>query len=99
MNQIDIVKSKIAALYKAHTNVHVNIKLKNHKKEELNNLPVVIKAIYANMFEVEDRNANPPKTYVYQYVDVITREIEILEIADSIPRCEERPSRARHRNI
>ena len=42
MNQIDIVKRKIAALYKAHPNVHVNIKLKNHKKEELNNLPVVI---------------------------------------------------------
>ena len=58
----------------------------------------IIKALYANMFEVEDRNAKPPKTYVYQYVDVITKEIEILEIANSIPRNEERPSRARHGN-
>ena len=64
----------------------------------ITNLPVVIKALYANMFEVEDRNAKPPKTYVYQYVDVITKEIEILEIANSIPRNEERPSRARHGN-
>ncbi|MBQ6017684.1 MAG: hypothetical protein IJI83_05535 [Oscillospiraceae bacterium] len=98
MNQLEIVKSKIAALYKVHPNVHVNIKLKDHKKGEITNLPVVIKALYANMFEVEDRNAKPPKTYVYQYVDVITKEIEILEIANSIPRNEERPSRARHGN-
>ena len=87
MNQIDIVKRNIAALYKSHKVVHANIRFPRHSRtEEQDLLSIVINAVYANVFEVKDINSTRPQTYTFQYVDVITKEIDIKEMEGVLPK-------------
>lgn len=87
MNQIDIVKRNIAALYKSHKVVHANIRFPRHSRTEAQDLlSIVINAVYANVFEVKDINSTRPQTYTFQYVDVITKEIDIKEMEGVLPK-------------
>lgn len=86
MNQIDIVKRNIYALYKEHKAVHACIRLRHMKSCEQNSISAVIKAVYANVFEIEEINTKKPKTYTFQYVDVITKEINIQELDGTLPK-------------
>lgn len=95
MNQVEIVKSKIKEFYGSHSVIHVNVR--NPRKTELINQPAVITAVYANLFEIEDLGSKSHKTYTHQYVDVITKEVEIIEITGNLPQPLE-ISRARHPN-
>ncbi len=81
MNTIDAARSQIQQLYRTHPDVHVNVVLRN-PRSLLTNVPVVIKEVYPHVFKVEDRSAGLPRTYVHQYGEMITKEIEILELAD-----------------
>lgn len=86
MNQIDIVKSNIRALYRDKQVVHAIIRSHRSKAEEQNVLSIIVKAVYANVFEVEEINAPKPKIYTFQYVDVITKEIDIKELEGTFPK-------------
>lgn len=82
MNALDTVRSRIQALYETNPNIHVNVILRRPHKIRLNNLPVVIKGVYSHMFQVEDSSDGGPKLYMHQYSDIVTRDIEILELSD-----------------
>lgn len=56
------------------------------KSCEQNSISVVIKAVYANVFEIEEINSKKPKTYTFQYADVITKEIDIQELEGTLPK-------------
>ena len=80
MDSVEMMKKKIGFLYRQHPEVHVNIALK-HPRQRLTNLPVVIKAVYPHVFQLEDQSSGKPKVYMHQYNDLVTGEIEILELA------------------
>lgn len=84
MNILDIMRDRIQVLYITHPHIHVNILLKHPHKMRLNNLPVVIKSVYPHMFQVEDVSEGTPKLYMHQYTDLVTKDIEILELSDII---------------
>ena len=84
MNTIDTIKNRIAILYKANPNIHVNVSLGSPrtKKTKLYNQPAVIKGVYPNVFQIEEMTSGISKRHTHQYVDVLTKNIEILELDD-----------------
>ena len=79
MNNIDIIKEKVNKLFLSKSNIHINIK-NNRPKVAINNLEVTIKGIYPNIFCVTETNGDTPKSYSFQYVDVLIGRVEILEL-------------------
>ena len=84
MNSIDLIKTEIMSLYKTNPHIHVNISLGNPKKI-FRNTPAVIKAVYPHVFQLEDCSASSSGCHTFQYVDILTNNIEIIELANSIP--------------
>ena len=48
----------------------------------MNNLPVVITGVYPHMFQIEYTENGISRQYMHQYTDIVTREVEILEMAE-----------------
>lgn len=82
MNILDTIRDRIHILYKTNPNIHVNVTLKRPYKTKLNNLAVVIKGVYPHMFQVEDNSEGVVKLYMHSYTDIVTKEVEILELSD-----------------
>lgn len=61
MNQIEIVKSNILALYRSQQVVHASIRTQRSATGHQNLLKLLVKAVYTNFFEVEDINAPKPQ--------------------------------------
>lgn len=82
MNVLDVVRSRIQFLYEKHPNIHVNVTLKRPHKVIVNNLPVVITGVYPHMFQIEYTENGISRQYIHQYTDIVTREVEILEMPE-----------------
>ncbi len=82
MSVLDIIRDRIRILYKTNPNIHVNVTLKRPYKTKLNNLAVVIKGVYPHMFQVEDSSEGVAKLHMHSYTDIVTKEVEILELSD-----------------
>lgn len=80
MTQLEMIKRKVAYLYSVSPKIHVNVRL-NHPRLELKNDVVEIKGIYKNIFCIEEYTTGIPRTHSLQYVDILTGNFEIIEIA------------------
>ena len=83
MNSIDIIKSKIKSLYETNPSIHVNVSL-NTPKINLHNKAVVLVCVYPHVFRIEDRSGGRAEQYTLQYVDVLTKNIEIVALKDGL---------------
>ena len=79
MNSLDIIKSQIKNLYETNPRVHINISI-SHPRIHLKNDPVKITGVYKNVFRIEENSSGIPKYHTLQYTDVLTKEIEIVEL-------------------
>lgn len=54
------------------------------KKPRVNadNVPAVINGVYGHLFNIEECSSGRPKIHSVQYSDIITKQIEILELND-----------------
>ena len=84
MNTIDMIKTDITALFHTHPEVHINVTVTRPKKLTFHNQPAFIKGVYPHVFQIEEWSSGSPKCYSYQYADVLTGNIEIIEITDRI---------------
>lgn len=84
VSSLSDIRRKIQFLYRTNPNVHVNVsvRLPRTPRQTLTDLPVVIKGVYPNVFQIEDNSSGKPKLYMHQYNEIATKEIEILELAD-----------------
>ena len=82
MNALDSIKNSIRYLYKTNPDIHVNVTLKRPHRQIFYNLPVVIRGVYPHMFQVEYQDAGTARIYMHQYTDIITKDIEILELPE-----------------
>ncbi len=78
VNQLDMIRERIAGLYAASPRIHVNVKLPRLRLD-LTNDPVEIKGVYRNIFTIEECRTGVPRIHALQYADVLTGSIEILE--------------------
>ncbi len=84
MNSIDIIKSGLQSLYKTNPDIHVNVSL-NTPIINLINRSVILIGVYPHIFRVEDHYGGRCEQYTLQYVDVLTKNIEILELNEVLP--------------
>lgn len=82
MTALDNIKNSIRYLYKTHPDIHVNVTLKRPHRQTFSNLPVVIRDVYPHMFQVEYKEGGKARLYMHQYTDIITKDIEILELPE-----------------
>ncbi len=85
MNVLDIVRSRVQLLYEKHPDIHVNVTIKRPHRVIMNNLPVVITGVYSHMFQVEYIDKGISRQFLHQYTDIVTRDVEILEMPDIVP--------------
>ena len=84
MDSMDVIKKKMAFLFRTHPQVHVNVALKR-PKTVLTNLPVVIRGVYPHVFQLEYSGAGKNRIYIHQYNAIVTGEIEIPELEAVCP--------------
>ena len=46
----------------------------------LSNVPVKITGVYRHIFQVEEDSSGQPKRHALQYADVLTHDIELLNL-------------------
>lgn len=79
MNSIAYIRSGIRRLYETDPHIHINVTL-THPKIRLENEPALIKAVYPHIFRIEENGGGSPKSYTLQYGDILTGQVEILEL-------------------
>lgn len=77
--QLEMIRRDIARLYKTHPQVHVNVKTTS-PRIQLENAPAVIRGVYRNLFTISETAAGQEKTHTLSYTDILTGEVEILEL-------------------
>ena len=75
MTILDEIKRRIQILYRTNPNVHIWVSL-NRPKIHIENQEARITAVYPNLFEIETQG----RRYTAQYVDVLTKNVQILEL-------------------
>ncbi len=90
MSIVETIRDNIRTLYETNPDIHVNVIVKGSRRMNLTNLPVTIKGVYPHMFQIEDNSGRIPRQFTHLYTDVITKDIEILELTCSIDQDVER---------
>lgn len=78
MTKLEMIKSRVKYLYTHSPKVRMDVKLM-HPRLELNNDPVEIKAVYKNVFRIEEYSTGVPKCHTLQYTDILTGQFRIVE--------------------
>ena len=59
--------------------IRINVSLRQPKLH-LNDVPVKITGVYRHIFQVEEDSSWQPKRHALQYADVLTHDIELLDL-------------------
>ena len=86
LSSLTDIRKKVQYLYRTHPNVHVNIQVRYPRspRQTLTDIPVVIKCVFPNVFQIEDTSSGTPKLYMHQYNEIATKEIEIIELENLV---------------
>lgn len=79
MNTLDYIKKEIKAFYDNKQEIHINISI-SHPKVELTRNPAKITGVYSNLFRIEEYSKGSPATHTVKYSELLTKQIEIVEI-------------------
>lgn len=79
MTALETIKNQIKNLYETNPDIHINISV-THPKINFQNDPVTIKGVYPHVFRIEEVSSGVPKCHTLQYTDVLTKQIEIIEL-------------------
>lgn len=73
------IRQRISERYRSDPNIRINVSLRQPRLH-LNNVPVKITGVYRHIFQVEETSSGQPKRHALQYADVLTHDIELLDI-------------------
>lgn len=79
MTSLDLLRNKIKNLYEQDPNIHINIQMTS-PRISLKNEPVIIKGVYPRIFKIEETTSGFHKSYTIQYAELITKQVEVLEL-------------------
>lgn len=78
---IESIRSHIQKRFETDPVIHMNVTMR-HPKILVENGPAVIKGVYPNIFQVEERESGYVRRHSVQYNDVLIGRVEILELQD-----------------
>ena len=73
------IRQRILERYRSDPNIRTNVSLRQPRLH-LNNVPVKITGVYRHIFQVEEDSSGQSKRHALQYADVLTHDIELLDI-------------------
>ena len=77
--ELQQIRQRISERYLSDPNIRINVSLRQPRLH-LNNVPVKITGVYRHIFQVEETSSSQPKRHALQYTDVLTHDIELLDI-------------------
>ena len=72
--ELEQIRQRISERYRSDPNILRQPRLR------LSNVPVKIAGVYRHIFQVEEYSSGQPKRHALQYADVLTHDIELLDI-------------------
>ena len=76
---IQQMRQHILERYQTDPKIRINVSLAQPKLH-LSNIPVEITGVYAHIFQIEETSSGQAKRHTLQYTDVLTHNIEILNL-------------------
>ena len=73
------IRQRISERYRSDPNIRINVSLRQPRLH-LRDVPVKITGVYRHIFQVEETSSGQPKRHALQYADVLTHDIELLDI-------------------
>ena len=77
--ELQQIRQRILERYQSDPNIRINVSLRQPRLH-LNNVPVKITGVYRHIFQVEEDSSGQSKRHALQYADVLTHDIELLDI-------------------
>ena len=77
--ELQQIRQRISERYRSDPNIRINVSLRQPRLR-LSNVPVKITGVYRHIFQVEEDSSGKPKRHALQYADVLTHDIELLDI-------------------
>ena len=77
--ELQQIRQRISERYRSDPNIRINVSLRQPRLH-LNNVPVKITGVYRHILQVEETSSGKPKRHALQYADVLTHDIELLDI-------------------
>ncbi len=77
--ELQQIRQRISERYLSDPTIRINVSLRQPRLH-LNNVPVKITGVYRHIFQVEEVSPGPPKRHALQYTDVLTHDIELLDL-------------------
>lgn len=77
--ELEQIRQRILERYRSAPNIRVNVSLRQPRLH-LRDVPVKITGVYQHIFQVEETSSGQPKRHALQYADVLTHDIELLDI-------------------
>ena len=79
MNEIQQIRQRILERYRRDPKIRINVSIAKPRLH-LNDVPVEIMGVYANIFQIEEVTGGQARRHTLQYADVLTHNIEILDL-------------------
>lgn len=76
---LEQIRRRISERYRSDPKIRINVSIAQPKLH-LSNVPVEITGVYRHIFQVEEDSSGKPKRHALQYADVLTHNIELLDI-------------------
>ena len=77
--ELEQIRRRISERYRSDPNIRINVSLRQPKLR-LSNVPVKITGVYRHIFQVDEDSCGQPKRHAVQYADVLTHDIELLDL-------------------
>ena len=77
--ELEQIRQRILERYRSDPYIRINVSLRQPKLC-LSNVPVKITGVYRHIFQVEEVSSGLPKRHALQYTDVLTHDIELLDL-------------------
>ena len=77
--ELQQIRQRISERYLSDPNIRINVSLRQPRLH-LNDVPVRITGVYRHIFQVEEDSSVQPKRHALQYADVLTHDIELLNL-------------------
>ena len=77
--ELEQIRRRISERYRSDPNIRIKVSLRQPRLH-LRDVPVKITCVYRHILQVEETSSGKPKRHALQYADVLTHDIELLDI-------------------
>lgn len=76
---LEQIRRRISKRYRSDPKIRINVSLRQPRLH-LRDVPVKITGVYRHIFQVEEDSSGQPKRHELQYADVLTHDMELLDL-------------------